>query len=356
MLTMTFLSLTLSFATVIIFHKFAHFMGLVKQGNSHGHHLHEKCTPLVGGIGIFIATLITTSIATVFSNVQLYPFVMVGAFLLFIVGIVDDRQHISPGVRLLIQITAASLLVSGNESKIIELGTFFWSDTPVLLDNWSIPFTIFAIVGLINAFNMVDGINGLAGFLATISLASIAYSSNTHYIVAYSSILIGAIAGYLIFNLGFAGDRNIIFLGDSGSTILGYLLAWLLIETANDPTSSLSPIGILLLIAIPVVDAVNVMIRRALLKRSPFKADKRHLHHLVLLTGKTHLFTLISITSFSAILALLAVFQTNLQISDTFLLIVFCGLFFILHILIKKAYEGNINKHTVLKFKKNIRN
>lgn len=304
---------------------------------THRHHKHTRATPLVGGIGIF-SVILFLGLFTIGPGNQFNGYVLIGAALLFFIGMLDDIRHVSPSIRLIFQIVAATLLVSGNQTEVESLGKLIF-DQEILLNSWAIPFTIFAIVGVINAFNMIDGINGLAGTLALIPMLCIAALTPdwNHPLTITALIISGAITGFLIFNLGLLGQQRIVFLGDAGSTLLGYLVSWLIIEAVQTPSYELTPMGGLFLVALPVVDAIAVMTRRAMLGRSPFLADKKHLHHIVMLSGKSPIFTYVIMSLSALILAVLGIYHQHLNINDTVLLILFLMLFLVLHLVIKNA-------------------
>lgn len=172
--------------------------------------IHAKATPLTGGIIIYCAFIISIIIEVTSHPVLSFPYsLFIAPTLLFLVSLYDDIHHIQPSYRLITHILVASIIVVEQDLGIVSFGNLY-TDTPVELGNWSIPFTIFAIVGLINAFNMIDGLNGLAGGISLISLIFL-YQTGTVDTIAFT-ILTTAIVVFLIFNLGLLGKKIKFFL------------------------------------------------------------------------------------------------------------------------------------------------
>ncbi|WP_246156354.1 undecaprenyl-phosphate alpha-N-acetylglucosaminyl 1-phosphate transferase [Thiohalocapsa marina] len=244
---------------------------------------HRQPTPLVGGIAIFLALLLAL-LLTVQIDHRL-AFGLGGAAVLVVVGGLDDRHGLGWKPRMLAQVVAALLLTLGAGVQLTSLGDLFGLG-PLALGVFAVPFTVFATVGLINAFNMIDGIDGLAGGVALIALlALLPLSSGTGTEVVLLPA-IAAIVPYLLCNLGLFGCRRYkLFLGDAGSLLLGYLVTWMLIGAVQAPIgsvqapSALEPAAAIWLIAIPLLDALGVIAKRLLKRRSPFGADRGHLHH-----------------------------------------------------------------------------
>jgi UDP-GlcNAc:undecaprenyl-phosphate GlcNAc-1-phosphate transferase len=167
-----------------------------------------------------------------------------------------------------------------------------------------IPFTVIAVIGLLNAFNMMDGIDGLAGSLSLVTIGAILLYSNAlqiHGPVALMLMMGAALLPYLIFNLGLIGRK--IFLGDAGSLVLGYLFAWTLIDFSQTVPSHLSPIDVLWCVALPILDTLAVMYRRLRQGKSPFKPDRGHIHHIIMGSGLGARRTLICLVALAATLA-----------------------------------------------------
>ena len=148
----------------------------------------------------------------------------------------------------------------------------------------SIPFTIFCVVGLMNAFNMIDGLNGICASLALIPIMYVTYLGNFSYGLL---IPIGAILGFLAYNLGYLGKKRRVFLGDSGSNMLGFAVGFICIEYSQNinHASYINPVTALWLVALPLIDCIAVMLSRSLKGIMPFRPGRDHLHHRLLGLG-----------------------------------------------------------------------
>ncbi|KAF0130610.1 MAG: rfe [Bacteroidetes bacterium] len=255
--------------------------------------VHKDPIPTLGGIGFF-SGFIGIAIAWMSWSGQLADFILlIGLIVLFTMGIFDDMLDLRASLKFVIQITVA-LIISYYGFKIESLhGVFGINEMPV----WAqYTFSVFLITGLINAFNLIDGIDGLAGGLAFINsavLGIILYQQENMLYATLAFTFAGALLGFLKFNFNPAK----IFMGDTGSLVIGFLMAVLGIVVIRgiditeistpSPTGSLMivVVGILLL---PVYDTLRVFSERILKKSSPFKPDRTHVHHLLIETGARH--------------------------------------------------------------------
>ena len=204
-------------------------------------------------------------------------------FLILIFMIFDDFIGIRAIYRLIFQSSVVFLMIMMSEEYILNIGNLL-NTGDIYLGNFAIPFTIFCVVGLMNAFNMIDGLNGICAAFALVPIIFITLFGNLSYGLL---IPIGSILGFLAYNMGFLGKKRRVFLGDSGSNILGFLVAFLCIEytqNSNNPYL-LNPVTALWLVAIPLVDCINVMISRVMRGIGPFDPGRDHLHHKLLSFG-----------------------------------------------------------------------
>jgi UDP-GlcNAc:undecaprenyl-phosphate GlcNAc-1-phosphate transferase len=159
----------------------------------------------------------------------------------------------------------------------------------IVLGVSSIPLTVFSVVGVSNALNLSDGMDGLAGglaLIATIFIGAVAYLSDMAITLDGLLILSGALIGFLFFNMRFSWQpRAKVFMGDSGSLMLGFLLAWAAIRVTQDERNAFPPAAALWFFAIPLWDTVSLMLRRMLKGKSPFHPGRDHLHHILLRVG-----------------------------------------------------------------------
>ncbi|MGK7294630.1 MAG: glycosyltransferase family 4 protein [Candidatus Wenzhouxiangella sp. M2_3B_020] len=258
-------------------------LGLIDHPDFRKRHAHP--TPLTGGLCIFagfIASLIIIGLP--FAP---YWTLLLGMIFLLFVGLLDDMIEISATARLLVQIGVASLMVFGGGLEIHNLGTIFGpAYGPVGLGIFSAPFTIACVVFTINAINMTDGLDGLAGGIGVFTFALLALAAwldgAPMSLVAVALALSLATAGFLVHNARIPGrERARAFLGDTGSMLLGYSIAWLAVTVGTRSGGDIYPISIAWLLIIPAMDTLALFFRRLHLGRSPFSPDRTHLHHII---------------------------------------------------------------------------
>ncbi|HKO80039.1 MAG TPA: MraY family glycosyltransferase [Chitinophagaceae bacterium] len=253
---------------------------------------HSSPVPTMGGIAIVAGMITALLFWFPFDNEpgQVCFFFSIAA--LFGLGIMDDLKDLSAKYKFVIQIALASLIaLSGIRITSFD-GLFGITDLPL---SAQYSFTILAIVGITNAFNLIDGIDGLAGGLAFMSLVTVGLiltmsgDANTA-LVAFA--LAGAVFAFLYFNFNPAK----IFMGDTGSLILGFVIAVLCVRlmqiniSAVNPVIVHAPMFVLGIVLIPVFDTLRVFALRIWKGGSPFDADKTHIHHLLTNQGFTHVF------------------------------------------------------------------
>ena len=248
---------------------------------------HEGSVPLVGGIAIYLGFVSSMMALTpVFEGL---PWLMAGGLLLVSVGARDDYCPISAEGRLAAHIAAALLAIYGADVRLYDLGNLSVGGGVLPLGALSVPFTVFTMVAIINAINLSDGVDGLAGTLTVLTLLALivmASLAGRYELFQISICLTSAMTAFLLFNLRGARRRSgRVFLGDAGSTLLGYLLACLLIASCQGDIRVFAPVIGLWLLAVPLADTVTVMGRRLAIGQSPFRADRTHLHHLALAAG-----------------------------------------------------------------------
>ena len=256
-----------------------------------GHKQHDTSTPFVGGFGVVAVVLVALFLGSIyFPRLPLRSIqtVAAGACVLFVTGFADDLWHLHFKTRFVIQAMVATAMVFLGGVELLCLGELI-PGVRCDLGLLSIPFTIFATIGLINALNMIDGIDGLSGTLSFISLgfaALVAWlAQNGHYLIFIVSVM-GGIAGFLYYNLRYpTNGRARVFLGDNGSMLLGFLFAWILIALSQGEQPAMTPVTALWVFGVPLLDTVGVMLRRLWLGKSPFRADRNHLHHLFIRAG-----------------------------------------------------------------------
>lgn len=267
--------------------------------------VHKGMMPRLGGVAIFLAFFF--SLLVFVDPSPMIRGILAGALVLFVTGLIDDLSGLTPKRKFLGEIlgTAVTMYVSG--LHISHLGNLFGTGDIVLPLWLALPFTVFAVVGVINAINLIDGLDGLSGGVSIIALGGfvllgILYG-NTE-VTLLCAALIGAIFGFLKYNSYPAR----IFMGDVGSLVVGFLLAFMAIHLTQGPGAKVPAVVPLLLLGLPIIDTVWVMASRILRGISPFAADKTHVHHKFLDIGfkhKTSVVIIYSISMFWAVVGIL---------------------------------------------------
>lgn len=254
-----------------------------------GRKTHRGEIPVVGGIAMFLGCIFGIGLIT--SSQFVSAPLLSAASLVVLVGMLDDRFEISPFARLTAHLVAALLaLTTTSDLAVHTLGAPFGPALTQFSELGSSVFTCIAIVGAINAFNMLDGMDGLAGtmaFIALVALAILGSSIGDVAVVSASLVLSGAVAAFLIFNIPAKYNRRFrCFMGDAGSTLLGFMLACLCISISQgDADLTISPTTTLWLVGIPLFELLWTTIRRLLKGHSPFHPDRAHFHHKLLDAG-----------------------------------------------------------------------
>ncbi|MEM9403015.1 MAG: MraY family glycosyltransferase [Pseudomonadota bacterium] len=280
-LLITLLAFGSTILCVAILKRFAPGFGLVDQPDERKRHV--GAIPLVGGISIWLAFTICMLFYGITSEIAV---LIIFGGLLVGVGAVDDHSELPARMRLLFHIAAALAVCLFAGIVVKDLGDILFPHFDLKLGLFAIPFTTFAIVAMINSANMSDGIDGLCGVQMLVPLAGLAALAGIfdHPDFVPLMALCGTILGFLVFNLRSPWrTRATVFLGDAGSNLLGFVLAWFLIDLSQGEDAILSPAAVLWFALLLIYDTVVVVSRRALRGRSPLSADREHLHHVFLL-------------------------------------------------------------------------
>jgi len=267
---------------------------------------HNGRVPLIGGICFFIGTLVGLGYLGYLDRFVMS--LMVGSALIVAVGVADDVANLSVRTRLFTESAIVGLVILSTGYFVDNFGGLLPADHFRISILVGIPLTIFAVIGLINAFNMLDGIDGLAASVALVCIASVLMYDRAGWafvgVMFMLQILFAALIPYILVNLGWPDGRKV-FMGDAGSTVIGFLLGWSLIYLSHSRVGRLAPVDVLWCVALPVMDTMAVMYRRIRLGRSPFGADRQHLHHLMVDAGLSPRLALVLIVSGGALLAML---------------------------------------------------
>ena len=309
---------------------------------------HSTSTPSLGGIGIFAGMIFSIILWTPFNYFGDLQYILCAFIIIFLIGAKDDIDPMNPGRKFLGQIFAACILVFKANVKLTSLYGIF--GIYALPEYMSVILSIFTIIVIINAFNLIDGINGLSGSIGTlisVLLGSWFFLIDRLEIAIVAFSLAGALVAFLKYNVSPAK----IFMGDTGSLLLGLvcsILAIQFIELHQDLGDSpyafkAAPslaIGVLIL---PLFDTLRVFTMRIIRGRSPFQPDRNHIHHLLLDSGLTHM----KATGVLVLVNILFIFMAyKLQgIGNLYLLMVIFGIAIVLtSILFFYARQQRIKK------------
>ena len=277
-------------------------LGLVDEPDARKHH--QGNIPLTGGIAIFIT--IAFGICLLHVEPYSYPMLVI-ACLVFGVCVFDDIRNINPTARLLIEYGSGILLATYGGITIVNVGNLLaMGDIPLLL--LAVPLTALSVAGLSNAYNMIDGIDGLAAgtiVLPLLVLYCLALREN-HAQADMLLLMLVPLAVFLLFNLG--PDNRLlpkVFLGDSGSITLGFLVTASLVYFSQGDRAVILPVTALWLVTVPLMDMLATMLRRAKHGRKLMQADRSHLHHTLIDMGLRPRVTLLVLIAYAAVCALL---------------------------------------------------
>ena len=276
------LSIIASFAINMIFRNIAKAKNILVDVPDRSRKFHNRATPLTGGISIIVAALISGKLYLDFNDlngyVPLFTFnLMVTSIVLVALFLIDDFKGLRASLRLVIQAALALYMIFSTDTYISNLGNMLgFGDLELGL--FSIPFTVFCIVGIMNAFNMIDGINGLCSGCGMVALLFIGFSSGLIY-NSMLVLLIGSMIGFLFFNLRIVGKKRAVFLGDHGSNLIGFWVAWAAIFTSQSTLYEMQPITMIWFVAIPLLDCLGLIVSRRSRGISWTTPGRDHIHH-----------------------------------------------------------------------------
>jgi len=255
---------------------------------------HYKDVPTLGGVAIFAALVVSQCIFIKVGGCADLKYIIAGMVLVFFIGLKDDILAIAAIKKLIIQIAAALIVAVLGNIRLTNLHGFMGiTEIPYIA---SILLTVFVIIVILNSVNLIDGIDGLASGVSIIS--SVVFGIWFYLVGAidYAIIcatIVGSSVGFFIFNV--FGNKNKIFMGDTGSLILGFYLAILAIKFneinayyTGDYKIYAAPAVSIGIMVVPLFDTLRVFILRAASGRSPFIADKNHVHHSLIDLGLSH--------------------------------------------------------------------
>ena len=322
---------------------------LLDTPNSRSSHL--KITPTLGGIAFYFTLMFSFFFLKEYDVARVTYNIIPGLTILFIFGLKDDLVILSPIAKLFAQVVAISLILANESFLIHSLNGFLGvKEIP-----YALAFFIsgFLMILIINAYNLIDGIDGLAagiGIVISFVYLIIFYFLKMDFYVYLSLIMIGTLLAFLRYNLS---KYNKIFMGDTGSLIIGFILGIFtikLLSLKNYIASSDFPLLIeniplvaLAILVVPLFDTTRVFAIRLLNKKSPFSADRNHLHHILINMGLTHLKAAIILTASNLLFVVLFIYLAST--SKQYFLIAFGILFIFIAFFILYKLKFKLSKN-----------
>ncbi len=278
---------------------------------------HTGTVPNIGGIDIFVSFVLTYLLFE-YDSFQHSQYIFIGIFLILVVGFVDDLVDLSPGWKLSGEVLAGLFMIVMADIRITHLHGFLGIDEIPKVASYLL--SVFVYLGITNSLNLIDGVDGLASGLGIVYCLFFAlyfqFIGEMHLsVLAYT--LVGSLLVFFLYNV-FGRSRRKIFMGDSGSLLLGYMITFFVFFFCQVNAYSNESLGIyymqaapavaICVLAVPLFDTLRVMFTRIKKGISPFSPDTNHIHHLLLKIGLTHIqvsMLLISLTLFFCLLGIL---------------------------------------------------
>jgi UDP-GlcNAc:undecaprenyl-phosphate/decaprenyl-phosphate GlcNAc-1-phosphate transferase len=294
--------------------RLAHRMGALDHAWS-SRKIHSRPIPRLGGVAIVVAfyvplvglLLFHSEVGRMFVAERNYVAgLFVGGLAIALLGVYDDLKGAGAGRKFLVQFAVAGLMYWLGYRVDMIANPF---GTELHLGWASLPFTLFWIVGVINALNLIDGLDGLAGGVALVAVLTtflISLQRAHPLMMLFSGALAGSILGFLFYNF----NPATIFMGDTGSMFLGFVLATSAIQTNQKSSTAVAVLIPGIALGLPIMDTLLAMGRRALRGRSMFQADKEHIHHRLLARGLSHRQTVLVLYGFCVLLGAVALVLT----------------------------------------------
>jgi UDP-GlcNAc:undecaprenyl-phosphate GlcNAc-1-phosphate transferase len=257
---------------------------------------HDHGIPRLGGVAIFVSFAVTTLVFSMIDKTFPIGYLLTASIILFIMGLKDDLSGVNSSTKFLVQFVVALILVVLGDIRLTSMyGVFGIYELPFVLSS---ALTIIVIIMIVNAFNLIDGIDGLAGVTGIVAnsiFTGLFIYTKQYELAVISLVLVGAILGFLKFNITPAK----IFMGDTGSLFIGLISVVMAIqlielnkfETIGVPQIFSAPALTVAILIGPIFDTIRVFFIRIMNGISPFTADRNHIHHRILRLGYTHLQT-----------------------------------------------------------------
>ncbi|MFN3403843.1 MAG: glycosyltransferase family 4 protein [Cytophagaceae bacterium] len=300
----------------------AHIKKLLDEPNKRT--VHESLTPRLGGLAIFAGFM---SALTIFGSLDnAVQQILAGAIIIFFIGLKDDIVSVSAFKKFFVQVLATGIVMFIGDVRISDFHGIFGIGP--IEEGVSYAFTFFVIIGITNAVNLIDGMDGLAGSIACLVAGVFGVffflHSYGHYqsyaFVAFS--LVGAVFGFLRYNF----YKAIIFMGDTGSLVIGFIIAVLAVNFVQMSPTENSPSLAIAILIIPILDTLRVFILRILNGVSPFAPDKNHIHHRLNCLGLSQLQVVFTLILINVLAIVVSLFFIELSSNELLMILIIYGL------------------------------
>lgn len=272
--------------------------------------VHKVPIPRLGGLAIYVASMIAMTMFLPFDKT--IAAIMIGGTIIVLTGIVDDVKPMPAKLKLVLQILAAFILIMGDVKIEFITNPFDKGDGLLYLKGFSVPVTIFWVVGITNTLNLIDGLDGLSAGVAAIAAVSLFFvASGFGYVqvMIMAAIIAGSAFGFLPHNFNPAK----IFMGDTGALFLGFMLSAIAIEGVMKSFATIAIVVPVLVLGLPIFDTTFAICRRLINKRPIMEADKGHVHHRLLAKGLSQKQTVMVLYMVSAALGTTAVLLADVR-------------------------------------------
>ena len=277
--------------------------------------VHQVSIPRLGGLAIYIGYMVSLLYSV--KDISSVKGLIIGSVILVAVGIWDDVKQIGPKTKLLGQIVAALMLpIFDNAIHFISIG-----DHMLYLEYLSIPLTVFWIVGFTNIVNLIDGLDGLAAgisLIACIAICIVTLQMGQVDLACITLALAGAACGFLRYNFNPAK----IFMGDTGSMLLGYTMAAISVMGSVKTAATVGLVVPVIVLGLPILDTLFAIVRRRINGRPVFQPDKGHLHHRLLAMGLTQKQAVLLMYAITAVLGCVSIVAAKANFTIGLLLVV----------------------------------
>jgi UDP-GlcNAc:undecaprenyl-phosphate/decaprenyl-phosphate GlcNAc-1-phosphate transferase len=249
-----------------------------------GRKQHSGNIPIIGGLAMFIGMMSGLSILGL--DLGFLLSIYVASILLVVIGLIDDKYPLPAAARMTTQVAVVLIMIYGADLYLADIGNPFGFGL-ITTGPFMLIFTMLVALTMINAYNMIDGLDGLAGSLTLVALVSVAAVAGISNQAGAAALVIAAsVYGFLLFNFPVAWNRPIrSFMGDAGSTLLGFTVVWVTLGVAQGEARVISPVHALWFAAVPIFDCLSCFVRRSFQGKSPFTPGCDHFHHILLRGG-----------------------------------------------------------------------